>query len=149
MTPYLLDTNTLSETIRKQPNPRVRAWLNSLPPAMLYLSSFSIAEIEFGIGVQENPVKAQQLNVWLESTVLPQFEGRILAFDTPAARVFGAWVAQAKRAGRTPSSTDAQIASIAYIHGLTVATRNTSDFAQLPVNLLNPWLWPLEENTAE
>lgn len=139
MTSYLLDTNILSETIRKQPNPKVKAWLAGLPQFRIYLSSFSIAEIEQGIGLQADPVKSQRLKVWLESTVLPAFDGRILPFDTAAARVYGAWIAAGRKAGRVPSSTDAQIAAIAYIHGLTIATRNTPDFASLPVSLLDPW----------
>lgn len=140
MTRYLLDTNTLSETIRKRPAPKVVRWLQSLLTHQLFLCSFTIAEIERGIGLQIETQKADQLRSWLESTVLPTFSGRILPFDTDAARIFGSWMARGQRGGQIPPITDAQIAAIAYVHGLGVATRNTQDFATLPVLTYNPWL---------
>lgn len=140
MTEFLVDTNTLSETNRKQPDPKVQAWFASLPPQRLYLSSISVAEFELGIGLQTDPTRAARLRVWLESVVLSGFAGRILAFDVLAARTYGAWLAAGRKAGRIPPATDAQIAAIAYVHGLTVATRNTADFAGLPVKLFNPWM---------
>lgn len=139
MTDFLLDTNVLSETIRKQPSARVKAWLGSLSPSRLYLSSFTIAEIELGIGLHEDSGKAARLKEWLEGTVLPEFAGRILSFDSEAARVYGAWMALGRKTGRPPSATDAQIAAIAYKQGLTVATRNVADFFSLPVLLYNPF----------
>ncbi len=140
MIAFLLDTNTISETQRKRPNPNVQAWFASLPPSRLYLSSFSVAEIEMGIQMQPDEAKAERLRIWLEATILPRFANRILAFDALAARTYGAWMGSGRKIGRIPPTTDAQIAAIAYVHGLTVATRNTDDFAALPVKLLNPWL---------
>ncbi len=140
MTNYLLDTNTISELQRKKPDPNVRDWFYSQPIGQLYLSSFTIAEIEIGIHQQRDSEKAQSFRVWLETDLLVKFESRILAFDTATARIYGRWAGESRKKGNPLTTTDTQIAAIAYVHGLVIATRNTSDFASLPVRLINPWL---------
>ncbi|MEY4531793.1 MAG: hypothetical protein RLZZ156_2514 [Deinococcota bacterium] len=138
--PVLLDTNTLSELQRKTPDARVSAWFDAQILNSSFISSFTIAEIEMGIYQQRDPEKAKIFQIWLETDLLPKFEHRILPFDTAAARIYGRWAGESRKKGNTLTVTDTQIAAIAYVHGLTVATRNTSDFALLPVRLVNPWL---------
>lgn len=138
--PVLLDTNTISELERKTPNPIVRAWFDAQEPNMAFISSFTIAEIETGIYQQRNLEKAERLRVWLEAFVFPSFNNRILSFDSNAARVYGRWAGENRKNGTPLTVTDTQIAAIAYVHGLVVATRNTNDFKSLPVQLVNPWL---------
>jgi predicted nucleic acid-binding protein len=137
---YLLDTNTISELQRKIPDANVENWFYSHPISQLYLSSFTIAEIEAGIHHQRDLERAKKLQTWLETVVLVKFTNRILPFDTSAARVYGRWAGENRKNGTPLTVTDTQIAAISYVHGLVVATRNTSDFKSLPIQLVNPWL---------
>jgi toxin FitB len=137
--PVLLDTNTISELERKVPNPIVKAWFDAQPPNTAYISSFTIVEIEMGIYQQRDPEQARRLRVWLEAFVLPSFNNRILPFDTASAQIYGRWAGESRKTGKPLTVTDTQIAAIAYVHGLVVATRNTTDFESLPIRLVNPW----------
>ncbi len=136
---YLLDTNVVSE-LRKAPSGRadanVIAWAASVTTPMLFLSTISILEIEIGILQIErrDSVQGALLRDWLEDQVLTAFDGRIIAFDTAAARRCATLHVPDRKSDR-----DAMIAAIALVHGLRVVTRNTADFADTGVPLLNPW----------
>jgi toxin FitB len=136
---FLLDTNVVSE-LRKAPSGRadgnVIAWAASVTVPMLFLSSITILEIEIGIRQIErtDSVQGALLRDWLEGQVLTAFDGRIIAFDTAAARRCAALYMPDRRSDR-----DAMIAAIALVHGLLVVTRNTDDFADTGAPLLNPW----------
>jgi predicted nucleic acid-binding protein len=68
------------------------------------------------------------------------FSGRCLSFDEPSAVVYAQLVANRRALGRPVSVEDAQIASIAINHRLTLATRNTSDFMFIDeLVVVNPW----------
>ncbi len=140
MIEYLLDTNSISELQKKVPNANVENWFYSQPISQLHLSSFTIAEIEMGIHQQRDLEKAKKIQSWFETVVLVKFTNRILTFDTSAARVYGRWAGENRKNGTPLTVTDTQIAAIAYVHGLVVATRNTIDFQSLPIQLVNPWL---------
>jgi len=136
---YLLDTNVVSE-LRKAPsgraNANVIAWAASVTTSMLFLSSITILEIEIGILQIErrDSVQGALLRDWLEGQVLTAFDGRLIAFDTAVARRCAALHVPDRRPDR-----DAMIAAIALVHGLRVVTRNTADFVDTGVPLLNPW----------
>ena len=136
---YLLDTNVVSE-LRKAPSGRadanVIAWAASVTTPMLFLSTISILEIEIGILQIErrDSVQGALLRDWLEDQVLTAFDGRIIAFDTAAARRCATLHVPDRKSDR-----DAMIAAIALVHGLRVVTRNTADFADTGAPLLNPW----------
>lgn len=136
---YLLDTNVISE-IRKVGSPKVDcnviAWLESVSPSQLYISSITVLELELGVLLKErkDPRQGLVLRSWLDSRVLPTFEGRIVPVDTA--------VAQRSAALHVPSPVsdrDALIAATALIHSMIVVTRNTKDFESTKVKLLNPW----------
>jgi toxin FitB len=135
----LIDTNVLSETRRKQPNGNVKRWLQQQSVADLYLSSLVIAEIEAGIANTRDEATAEAVRVWLEGTVLPGFAGRILPFTVAEASVFGRWSGAGTRDGQPVAIVDAQIAATAFVHGLSVVTRNSADFLRFPVRVINPW----------
>jgi predicted nucleic acid-binding protein len=136
---YLLDTNVVSE-LRKtksgKADPRVVAWANGVPSASLYLSVISVLELETGVLRMERRDFAQGaiLRAWLERHVLPAFSGRILPVDTAVAQCCAKFYVPDPRSDR-----DAIIAATAYIHGMTVVTRNVKDFKETDVPLLNPW----------
>ena len=136
---YLLDTNVISE-LRKvslgTADPRVIQWAQTVNSACLYLSSISILELELGVLKMErkDPSQGLALRRWLDLRVLPEFEGRILAVDT--------LIAQRSARLHVPdprSDRDAIIAATALVHGMTVVTRNVSDFRPTGVPYLNPW----------
>lgn len=136
---YLLDTNVVSE-LRKAPSGRadakVVAWAASVAVPMLFISSITILEIEIGILQIErkDPAQGMLLRGWLENNVLPAFDGRIIAFDTPIARRCAGLHVPDPRSDR-----DAIIAATALVHGMQVVTRNTADFEATGVLLINPW----------
>ena len=136
---FILDTNVVSE-LRKisvgTAHPNVALWADSVNASSLYLSVITLLEIELGILQLEPRVPRQGavLRRWLEASVLPEFEGRILPLDTLVAQRFASLHVPDRRAER-----DAMIAATALVHGLTVVTRNHSDFQSTGVPLLNPW----------
>jgi toxin FitB len=136
---YLLDTNVVSE-LRKgktgKVNRNVSAWAKGVSPPTLFLSAISILELEIGILLIERRDRAQAaiLRSWLEDHVLPAFDGRILAVDTAVARKCAALHVPTPRSDR-----DSLIAATAIVHGMTVVTRNVSDFEPTGVTVINPW----------
>ncbi len=136
---YLLDTNVISE-LRKansgKADQHVITWANSIPTASLFLSVITVLELETGILLVErkDPAQGAVLRSWLNTHVLPAFSDRILPVDTAVAQCC------AKLHVPNPhSDRDALIAATALIHGLTMVTRNTNDFAATGVELINPW----------
>jgi hypothetical protein len=136
---YLLDTNVLSE-FRKlstgKIDANVAAWASSVPDTDLYLSSVTILELEIGILGIERRDRAQGLLLreWMNVHVLRHFKGRILAFDTSAALSCAAMNVPNRRSNR-----DSMIAATALVHGMTVVTRNTTDFESSGAAFFNPW----------
>lgn len=133
---YLLDTNVVSELRKPRANRRVKNWAASVPASHLYLSTITILELETGVLRLErrDPHQGAILRRWLDEHVLPAFAGRILAIDTAVALCCAKLHVPDKMA-----EGDALIAATALVHGLIVATRNTSDFQSANVGLLDPW----------
>ena len=131
---YLLDTNIVSELRKQRPHGGVVAWLQSLDDAQLYLSAVTLGEIQAGIELtrEQDPGKAEELETWLE---LVASAYNVLAMDTASFRV---WARLMHRKSDTLYE-DAMIAATAKVHGLTVATRNISDFTALGVEAFNPF----------
>ena len=132
---FLLDTDVLSGLRRPERDANLEAWVRRQRTADLYLSVITIGEIERGIGLQRtgNPAFADALAAWLD-IVLGLYGDRVLPFDLPAARRWG--LLSATLGNTTP---DLMIAATALEHGLTVATRNISDFEPTGVTLVNPF----------
>lgn len=131
---YLLDTDVVSALRRPERNAVVAAWVRNQTPDSLYTSVITVGEILYGIARQRRrqPEFAAQLERWLES-VTALFKDRVLVFDDAAARRWGVLHAEL---GFT--SSDLQIAAIAWSRGLTVVTRNVRDFVPTGVSTLNP-----------
>ncbi len=120
----------------RQPNPNVVRWVRSVPGNSLYLSTITIFELELGAlqAERRDPPKGRALRTWIDHYVLSTFDGRILPVDTEVAQQCAAL-----QVPETRSERDAFIAATALVHGMTVATRNTADFAPTGVSTLNPW----------
>jgi predicted nucleic acid-binding protein len=132
---FLVDTVTLSELRKRQRDPMVVAWFERQRAADIYLSVISIGEIERGIARQRaaDPGFAGALTSWLDR-VLTLYGERIVQFDLRAARRWGALSAALGN-----DSADLMIAATALEHGLTVVTRNVSDFGPTGVSVIDPF----------
>jgi predicted nucleic acid-binding protein len=135
----ILDTNVISELVRREPSPVVLRNLRRLPSNDLYTTAIAEAEIRFGLAILPRGRKHTALRNQLDLILKQEFAGRILPFDSAAAEAYAALVAARRAAGRPISVFDGQIAAITLIRGATLATRNLSDFRDLKFPLLDPW----------
>ena len=141
---FLLDTNVLSE-LRKahRANANVCSWQAKHPVSKQWVSVISLMEVKIGIvrAWSQDKNFARVLDEWYRKRLVPAFAGRTLAVDLKTAE---------KRAGyekqRTIAYSDALIAATAAVHDMTIVTRNTADFADLGIKLVNPWEHPLDES---
>jgi predicted nucleic acid-binding protein len=134
----VLDTNVVSEAMKPEPDPTVRDWLDEQAAETLYISSVTVAELLFGIGALPDGRRKQTLATTLDG-MLPLFDGRILAFDTDAARHYADLAVAARKAGKGFPTPDGYIAAIAAAHGFTVATRDASAFDAAGIPIIDPW----------
>jgi len=139
VTGWLLDTNVLSELRRPKPEPKVVAFIASKPLDRLFVSTVTFAEIRFGIERVGDATRRAELNDWLAHKVRPMFEQRALAVTEDVMFKWRLLVADGRKAGHTYSQPDLIIAATALHHGLTVVSRDTSDFRKARVPVLNPW----------
>jgi predicted nucleic acid-binding protein len=135
----ILDTNVVSEPLRPRPDRHVLEWLDRQAPATLYLTTISVAELWTGIEVLPAGKRRTQLHNAMTKEVLPLFEGRVLAFDPEAAVTFARIFSKAQAAGNPMDFADCAIAAIATTHRFILATRNSRDFKESGVKLLDPW----------
>ena len=131
---FLLDTNVVSELRKPKPHGAVLAWIKQANDADLHLSAVTIGEIQAGIEItkEQNPEKATELSAWLDQLAAAY---QVLPMD---GRVFRDWARLMHRKSDTLYE-DAMIAATARVHGLTVVTRNVTDFKILGVEILNPF----------
>jgi predicted nucleic acid-binding protein len=139
VTGWLLDTNVLSELRRPKPNTKVVSFVAAKPLDLLFVSIVTFAEIRFGIESVGDATRRAELNDWLAHKVRPMFEERALAVSEEVMFKWRLLVADGRKAGHTYSQPDLIIAATALHHGLTVVTRDTSDFKMARVPVLNPW----------
>lgn len=134
----LIDTNVLSEARRPDGLPVVRARLAGADPDDLFISVISIGEITHGIARLGAGAKRRELEEWLALTER-HFADRVLPIGRDIAQLWGELTAKAARTGRTLQAADGLIAATAIHHGLRLMTRNTKDFEDTGLLLLNPW----------
>jgi predicted nucleic acid-binding protein len=135
----VLDTNVVSESWKPEPNPAVALWLNAQPTYSLYLCTPVLAELRFGIERLPNSRRRTFLESWVARLEAEAFRDRILPLDLAAAAEFGRLAARREKLGRRMEPMDALIAGIAASQGATLATRDTSDFDDLGLELINPF----------
>jgi hypothetical protein len=135
----ILDTNVISEIMRSSPASRVLEWWSQQPAGELFTSTVTMAEILYGIELLPKGKRRDGLLAEAEAMFAQDFTLRILSFDEAAARAFGEIAAGRRAQGRPMADFDAQIAAIARSRRATLATRNTADFEECGVRLVNPW----------
>jgi len=138
----VLDTNVVSELLRPAPSSQVEAWLSAQDGAQVYFTAVGEAELRHGVAVLPAGRRRTALTKAIEGILDEDFRGRILTFDSAAAKAYAAIAAERRAAGRPISQFDCQIAAIARANAAAVATRNTTDFEACGIQLIDPWTLP-------
>ncbi len=135
----LLDTNVISEVVKVTPSANVLKWLNDQSSSVVHVSTVTVGEIEYGLRILPDGRRRLMLKEKFERFIALAFAQRVLEYDEAAARLYGEIMGLRKELGRPMSVPDGQIAALARCHGLSVATRNTRNFEECGVDLLNPF----------
>lgn len=133
---YLLDTNIVSETVRRNPNKAVISWLDRIPAEALFVSVLTLGEIRKGIEALPDRRRREKLRLWLEHDLPAWFEGRMLPVDLAVADRWGRLLAEV---GRPVPTIDSLLAATALHHELRLVTRNAGDFDYPGLEVINPF----------
>lgn len=136
---FVLDTNVVSELMRQAPSTAVLAWADKHPRAQLFITAITRAEIRYGIALLPTSRRQRDLIARADRLFDEMFGGRVLPFDAHAADVFAEIAVRRRRDGRPISQSDGQIAAIARTRGAKLATRDSADFVDTGVTIINPW----------
>jgi predicted nucleic acid-binding protein len=143
VTGWLLDTNILSELRKPRPEPKVAKFVAAQSLDTLFVSVVTLAEIRFGIELVPDITRRADLNDWLTHKVRPMFEGRVLPISEDVMFKWRLLVEDGRKAGHTFSQPDLIIAATGLHHGLTIVTRDTTDYARTRAATFNPWADPV------
>jgi predicted nucleic acid-binding protein len=135
---YLLDTCVLSELVKTDPSPNVLAWICGQQEHQLYISSISWAELHRGVAKLPPSKRRNELTVWL-SALSEQFGDRKLPFSAEAGEHWALMMVALESQGKPMPLMDSLICATARHHNMTLVTRNTKDFVNAQVALLDPW----------
>ena len=137
---FILDTNVVSEIMRPEPVEKVFQWIAKQPADVLFLTAISEAELRYGAAILPEGRRRESLQSQIDAMLKWDFEGRILPFDSEAARAY-ALIASERRASGVPiSQADCQIAAIARSTGSVIATRDIGGFHGCGVEVVDPWI---------
>ncbi len=134
----LIDTNVLSEVRRPDADQSVKLHLSSAPHGSLFISVVSIGEIVYGLSRLVAGPKKRSLTSWV-ANLEEQFAETILPVDLETCRIWGELTARRQAKGHAIEARDGLLAATAVRHGLHLMTRNTKDFVDTGVLLINPW----------
>ena len=137
----LLDTNVVSEAIKPEPNRSVLEWLDEQAAETLFLSSITVAELLFGVAALPDGRRKAMLAARSDSLMI-QFVGQVLDFDSAAARRYADLAVKARAAGHGFPTPDGYVAAIAAAHGFIVATRDATAFNAAGLKVIDPWKAP-------
>lgn len=134
----VLDTNVVSELMRPGPAPAVLAWMQRNSGYGLYTTAVTIAEIRYGIARMPEGRRRQSLHQAADE-IFAAFPRQVLPFDLASASAYADIVVSREQQGNPISGFDAQIAAICRSQAASLATRNTRDFIDTGISLLDPW----------
>lgn len=135
----VLDTNVLSELTRQSPDTNVLSWLDALPPDEVATTAITAAELLQGVTRLSDGRRKTLLTEAVQALINDDFRGRVEPFDTRAAARYAIVVTEREQLGRPINVADAQIAAICHTRQATLATRNTKDFTDTGIELIDPW----------
>ena len=136
---WLLDTNILSELRRSRPEPKVLSFIETLPLEHMFVSVATLAELRYGIEIITDAPRRADLNAWLTTIIRPMFDQRVIPITEDIMLRWRLLVEEGRKAGHTFSQPDLMIAASAAHHGMTVVTRDRSQFDKARVPVINPW----------
>lgn len=135
----LIDTDVISEPLRRAPEPRVISWLDAQSLETLFISAITVAELRFGVANLPVGRRRDELQTSVENQILPLFAGRVRPFDMACTTAYVELMAKVKSAGLAIAAADGYIAAIAATNRFSVATRDVSPFQAAGVTVINPW----------
>ena len=135
----VIDTNVVSELMRQTPAPAVMAWFSAQDSADLYLTAVSKAELRAGVAIQPAGRRRERLAAEVGAVVEQDFAGRVLPFDSAAARTYAAITASRRSVGWPILEADCRIAAIARASDAAMLTRNGADFEHRGIAVIDPW----------
>lgn len=135
----VLDTNVLSELVRPVPHPAVINWVDAHDSSELVIIALTAAEIRAGVALLPEGRRKHEIGIRMESLLLETFAGYVLAFDLDSSAYYAEILTTRTHGGRPISTFDAQIAAVCRQYESVLATRNTADFADTGIELVNPW----------
>lgn len=135
---FLLDTCVISALRKPRENASLVEWISEVDESDLYLSALTIGELERGVSRLPESKKKAAVSDWVRHAVTNRFGNRVLSIDAAVAACWGELIGAREKKGKTLPILDAFIAATAIVANCTVVTRNTKDFADCGVRLLNP-----------
>ena len=135
----VIDTNVVFELMRLTPSPAAMGWFSGQDSAGLYLTAVSEAELRTGAAILPEGRRRDRLTAEIDAVIREDFAGRVLPFDSAAAKAYAAVAASRRSLGRPILDADCQIAAIARAREAALATRNVEDFAHCGIAVINPW----------
>ncbi|CAG9265153.1 Plasmid stability protein StbB [Burkholderia diffusa] len=136
----LVDTNVISEPLRREPSLAVIEWLDAQNVETLFLAAISLAEMRFGVAALPEGRRRDWLHQSIEQRIVPLFRGRVLPFDDAASKAYASLRAKARATGNALASADGFIAATAAANGLIVATRDVAPFEAVGLRVIDPWV---------
>ncbi len=134
----VLDTNVISELFRRVPDPGVTAWLESLEGDVA-ITAITLAELFAGVRRLPEGRRKAELADAVTAAVEPYRGHAVLPFDDSCADAYAEILHECERVGQPVATADAQIAAICRVRGAVCATRNTKDFVNTGIELIDPW----------
>jgi predicted nucleic acid-binding protein len=130
-TSFLVDTNVLSELVRKQPDPGVLQWAEEV--RRVAISVVTLEEIHFGLSWKPNA----RIRRWFEEFL--EAQATVLPLTAEIAKRCGELRGQLQARGQTRAPADMMIAATAQEFQLTLVTRNVRHFNDCGIRILNPF----------
>ena len=135
----VLDSNVVSELVRPSPNRSVVEWVDEHDSSELVITALTAAELRAGVALLPEGRRKDELGMRIESLLVETFAGYVLAFDVGSSAYYAEVLAVRTRGGRPITTFDAQIAAVCRQYDSVLATRNTTDFTDTGIQLVNPW----------
>ena len=136
---WLLDTNVVSEGVRRKPNVKVMSWIATESSRETAISTVTLAELRDGASSVRDEARRQQFAAWIDAEIMGSFGDRTIPLTT---EVLLDWVRLSRRLKETRNTRDPAdllIASTARVHNLTLVSRNVRDFAGTGIVVYDPW----------
>ncbi len=135
----LLDTNVISEPLKRLADPAATLWLDHQPKESLYLCATVLMEVLSGIALLPGGKRKNALGEAAQQLLANYFADRFLAFEREAATAYASLASRTAARGIVISVADCQIAATAAVNGCSVATRDTAPFLAVGIPVINPW----------